>query len=80
MILRWESWEQSISAETDQPGNQVWDLRKRSVVYTMRGHQDTVTSLSVSPDGQSILSNSMDSTVRSWDIRAFAPSNRLINT
>lgn len=46
----------------------------------MRGHADTITSLNVSPDGQSLLSNSMDSTVRAWDIRAFAPSNRLINT
>lgn len=46
----------------------------------MRGHADTITSLNVSPDGQSLLSNSMDNTVRVWDIRAFAPSNRLVNT
>lgn len=49
------------------------------MAYTLRGHTDTVTSLSVSPDGQALLSNSMDSTVRTWDIRAFAPANRLIN-
>lgn len=58
----------------------VWDLRKKAIVYTLRGHQDTVTSLNISPDGQTLLSNSMDSTVRTWDIRAFAPSTRHINT
>jgi Prp8 binding protein len=56
----------------------VWDMRKGAVSYTLAGHTDTVTSLSVSPDSQSLLSNSMDSTVRTWDIRPFAPSERMI--
>jgi Prp8 binding protein len=46
----------------------------------MLGHNDTVTSLRVSPDSQSLLSNSMDSTVRTWDIRPFAPTDRHIRT
>lgn len=50
------------------------------MVYTMRSHQDTITSLALSPDGQTLASNSMDNTVRVWDVRAFAPSNRLIHT
>lgn len=58
----------------------VWDLRKRAVMYLLRGHQDTMTSLAVSPDGQCLLSNSMDNTVRIWDIRPFAPTNRLLHT
>ncbi|KAF9882422.1 u5 snrnp complex [Colletotrichum karsti] len=58
----------------------VWDLRKKSVVYSMLGHQDTVTSLRVSPDSQSLLSFAMDSTVRTWDIRPFAPTDRHIRT
>ena len=55
----------------------AWDLRKRTVAYSMRGHQDTVTSLAISPDGQYLLSNAMDGTVRTWDVRAFAPANRM---
>lgn len=43
----------------------------------MRGHQDTITSLAISPDGQYLLSNAMDGTVRTWDVRAFAPANRM---
>ncbi len=58
----------------------VWDLRKKSVAYTMKGHTDTITSLQVSPDAQSLLSNSHDSTVRTWDIRPFAPTDRHIKT
>lgn len=58
----------------------VWDLRKKAVVYSMAGHNDTITSLQISPDSQTLLSNSHDSTVRTWDIRPFAPANRLVRT
>lgn len=58
----------------------VWDLRKKAVAYSLIGHTDTVTSLAVSPDSQTLLSNSHDSTVRTWDIRPFAPTDRHIRT
>ncbi|MCJ1350265.1 MAG: hypothetical protein MMC33_000246 [Icmadophila ericetorum] len=58
----------------------VWDMRKKAVAYTMAGHTDTVISLQVSPDTQSLLSNSHDGTVRTWDVRPFAPSDRHIKT
>lgn len=43
-------------------------------IFTLRGHSDTVTSLRVSPDNEMLLSNSMDSTTRTWNIRPFASS------
>jgi Prp8 binding protein len=52
----------------------VWDIRKKAIVYSMLGHQDTITSLRVSP------SYAMDSTARTWDIRPFAPTERHIRT
>lgn len=58
----------------------VWDLRKKSVAYNLLGHNDTITSLEISPDSQYLLSNSHDSTVRTWDIRPFAPSDRSVRT
>jgi len=58
----------------------VWDVRKKSIVYSMLGHQDTITSLRASPDSQSLLSYAMDSTARTWDIRPFAPTERHIRT
>ncbi|KAI0407567.1 WD40 repeat-like protein [Xylaria palmicola] len=58
----------------------VWDMRKKAVVYSMLGHNDTITSLRVSPDSQSLLSYSHDSTAKTWDIRPFAPTERHIRT
>jgi Prp8 binding protein len=58
----------------------VWDARKQEVIYTMSGHTDTVTSLQVSPDSQTLLSYSHDSAVRTWDIRPFAPTDRSMRT
>jgi WD40 repeat protein len=58
----------------------VWDLRKQAVTYSLLGHTDTVTSLQLSPDNQTLLSNAHDSTVRTWDVRPFAPADRRIKT
>jgi WD40 repeat protein len=58
----------------------VWDLRKQAVTYTLLGHTDTITSLQMSPDNQTLLSNAHDSTVRTWDVRPFAPADRRIQT
>lgn len=44
--------------------------------YTLEGHTDTITGLSVSPDGSFLLSNSMDNTLRSWDVRPFVNGSR----
>jgi Prp8 binding protein len=50
-------------------------MRSKSVLYTLFGHNDTVTSLSLSPSGTHILSASADDTIRVWDVRPFAPSS-----
>jgi len=62
------------------PDIKVWDMRTKRIIYTLRGHTEMVTSLVVSPDNQSLLSFSHDNTVRTWDIRPFAPTNRAIRT
>lgn len=54
---------------------QAYDMRSKSVLYTLFGHNDTVTSLSLSPSGTHILSASADDTIRIWDVRPFAPSS-----
>lgn len=58
----------------------AWDMRKKQVVYILSGHTDTITSLAMSPDSQTLLSNSHDTTVRTWDVRPFAPTDRAIKT
>lgn len=50
----------------------AWDIRRKDhPVYSMAGHTDTVTYLAIHPEHTHILSNSMDQTLRSWDIRPF---------
>lgn len=56
----------------------VWDLRQNKLIYTMHGHGDSITGLSLSSEGSYLLSNSMDNTVRIWDVRPFAPKERCV--
>ncbi|CAD6197436.1 unnamed protein product [Caenorhabditis auriculariae] len=59
----------------------AWDLRKDQIEYVLRGHNDTITDLVLSPDGRFILSNSMDCALKQWDVRPFTPSpSRLVNS
>lgn len=58
----------------------VWDLKKGCVHYNLLGHLDTVTGLTVSPDGHHLLSNSMDNTLKSWNIKPSAPICRVEKT
>lgn len=57
----------------------VWDLKNDKAPIDMCGHQDTVTSLCLSHNGNFVLSNSMDCTLRKWDVRPFAPNDRCVS-
>lgn len=57
----------------------VWDLRRGEegapeVRTTLPGHTNIVTHLSLNKHGSFLASNSMDGTVRVWDVRPFAPA------
>ena len=58
----------------------AWDTRKHDKKYKMSGHTDTITCLSLHPKGTHLLSNSMDGTIRSWDVRPFVTSKRHCKT
>jgi len=52
----------------------AWDVRKGgnyNMMMKMKGHKDTITCLALSPKGTHLLSNSMDGTLKTWDIRPF---------
>ncbi|KAF9498859.1 WD40 repeat-like protein [Pleurotus eryngii] len=52
----------------------VYDIRKGQEVYSLMGHTDTPTSLSVSPNGFYLLSPSLSSQTIVHDVRPFSPS------
>lgn len=52
----------------------VLDLRKNEEVLRLSGHTDTPTSLSLSPNGQFLLSPSLSSQTLIHDVRPFSPS------
>lgn len=49
----------------------AWDARQMRRSMAMKGHLDTITCLSLNPKGTHLLSNSMDGTLKTWDIRPF---------
>ena len=55
----------------------AWDVRTMNKSMSMKGHTDTITGLSLNPKGTHLLSNSMDGSLCSWDIRPFASQKRL---
>jgi WD40 repeat protein len=58
----------------------VYDARKLEVLYSLKGHTDTIISLELSPDSRFLLSNLHDATARTWDIRPFARENQAART
>ncbi|XP_065346761.1 U5 small nuclear ribonucleoprotein 40 kDa protein [Cloeon dipterum] len=68
---------QAISSGIDND-IKVWDLRQNALLYKLKGHTDTVTGLSLSPDGSYVMSNGMDNVLRIWDIRPYAPQERCV--
>jgi Prp8 binding protein len=40
------------------------------------GHGDSVTGMALNQEGTHLLTNSMDNTLRVWDVRPFAPTSR----
>ena len=65
---------QQIYTSGIDPKIYAWDVRRlEHPLFAMSGHTDTVTSLAVHPHHDThLLSNSMDQSLRSWDIRPFA--------
>lgn len=54
-----------------------WDIRSDNTsLYTLEGHEDTITSLRLSPDGGTLLTNSMDNSLRTWSAKPFSSGRR----
>jgi Prp8 binding protein len=54
----------------------AWDIKMMRKTFSLKGHTDTITCLSLHPESTHLLSNSMDNTVRSWDIRPYTQNKQ----
>ncbi|GAA5909062.1 hypothetical protein JCM5296_000605 [Sporobolomyces johnsonii] len=57
----------------------VFSLTSHAVIYSLRGHADTITSLSLSPNNSQLLSVGMDSVLNLWSVQPFAPTVNTAN-
>jgi len=51
----------------------VWDAASGDCLRVLDGHEDSVESVAISPDGKRIVSGSFDNSVRVWDAASGTP-------
>jgi len=47
-----------------------WDTQSRECLRVLKGHQGTVQSLKVSPDGKTLASSGDDNAIQLWDLQS----------
>ncbi|KAI9298081.1 WD40 repeat-like protein [Neoconidiobolus thromboides FSU 785] len=57
-----------IATACDDFSIKVVDIETQKVVRIFNGHQHRITGMAFSPDGRWLVSSSLDSTIRTWDI------------
>jgi len=64
-----------LAIVTDDLCIRVFDLETRKTIREFWGHESRITDISFSQDGRWVISSSLDSTIRTWDL----PSSYLID-
>eukprot|EP00794_Sanderia_malayensis_P006767 gene6767-7529_t len=73
MVLQRDSSLLAVSLEDFSV--KIIDIDTRKIVRNFLGHQHSITDMAFSPDARWLLTSSMDSSIRTWDL----PSARLVD-
>jgi WD40 repeat protein len=46
----------------------IWEIGTGKLLLTLNGHEDWVSSVTISPDGKTLVSGSWDNTIKIWDV------------
>lgn len=68
------------ASEGDQAELLLWDLQAMKLIRRFRGHTDTVTSLISLRDGHTIISGSLDCSIKCWDISLETPVQTIVES
>ena len=79
-ILSSSPWAYSTSSVTNYKIIEIWDANSGEKLQTLHGHKDYITSVRFSPDGNEVVSASLDNTIRIWNLRQTDNSNVLVKS
>ncbi|CAG8455276.1 13892_t:CDS:10 [Ambispora leptoticha] len=74
-ILKYQTESNLLATASDDLTIRVIDVDTRKIVRAFSGHRNRITDLTFSQDGRWIISSSLDSTIRTWDL----PSGHMID-
>lgn len=66
----------TLLAAGDEKQIDLWDLQTGKRLHSLQGHGDLISAIAISPDEQTIVSGSLDGTIKLWNVQ----SGSLINT
>lgn len=69
--------DRTLATVGKDPIIKLWDLRSRTLLRSLTGHTDRLTTLAFSPDSSLLVSGSVDMTVRIWSVRDAKEVTRL---
>lgn len=64
----------SLQGSLDR-GVRIWNSRTGTFISKLSGHSNSVYSLAFSADGKTLVSGSLDSTLRLWDLSEHVPGD-----
>jgi hypothetical protein len=76
--VAWSPDGKTLAYGDDNNAVLVWDVEKKALRKTLKGHDQPVTCMAFTPDGKTLISTGLDRTVRFWDLTTDKPRGALV--